>query len=142
MFRKFLEPRCEKRNMTSSSTPGGLSGELGKFLDDRWLVKTGESEVTTTAEREAELCPSMYSFHSSPEEKNKLLATLTQYGVETTVDRGAKKDRIRQWIQSSAIQEDDEEEELQDFEGLQENDGEPYEGRERRQSSSGTAASH
>lgn len=55
------------------------------------------------------LCPSMYSFHSSAEEKNKLLATLSECGIETTVDRGAKKDRIRQWIQSAAIPEDDEE---------------------------------
>lgn len=57
------------------------------------------------------LCPSMYSFHSSLEEKNKLLSTLVQYGIETTVDRSAKKDRIRQWIQSSVIEEDEEEEE-------------------------------
>lgn len=53
----------------------------------------------------------MYSFHSSPEEKNKLLYALTQHGIETTVDRVAKKKRIRDWIQESVIQEDDEEEE-------------------------------
>ena len=57
------------------------------------------------------LCPSMYSFHSSVEEKNQLLFTLTQYGIETTVDRSAKKDRIRDWIQSSVITEAPEEEE-------------------------------
>lgn len=50
----------------------------------------------------------MYSFHSSPEEKNKLLHVLTEYGVETTVDRSAKKVRIQQWIQNSVIKEDDE----------------------------------
>lgn len=61
-------------------------------------------------EREDEtLCPSMYSYHSSPEEKNRLLYTLTQYGIETTVDRTAKKDRIREWIQSSVIEEEEEE---------------------------------
>lgn len=53
----------------------------------------------------------MYSFHSSPEEKNKLLYALTQHGIETTVDRVAKKKRIRDWIQESVIQEDDEEDE-------------------------------
>lgn len=52
----------------------------------------------------------MYSFHSSPEEKNKLLYSLTQHGIETTVDRVAKKKRIRDWIQESVIQEDNEEE--------------------------------
>lgn len=50
----------------------------------------------------------MYSFHSSPEEKNKLLHSLIQYGLETTVDREAKKDRIRAWIQNSVIEEEDE----------------------------------
>lgn len=64
------------------------------------------------------LCPSMYSFHSSVEEKNQLLFTLTQYGIETTVDRRAKKDRIRDWIQASVITEvpEDEEEEEDDIE--------------------------
>lgn len=58
-----------------------------------------------------ELCASMYSFHSSPEEKNKLLFALAQHGIETTVDRAAKKKRIRDWIQESVIQEDEEESE-------------------------------
>lgn len=51
----------------------------------------------------------MYSFHSSVEEKNHLLSTLVEYGIETTVDRSNKKDRIRQWIQNSSIVEEDEE---------------------------------
>lgn len=50
----------------------------------------------------------MYSFHSSPDEKNKLLSTLAQHGIETTVDRSAKKQRIRDWIQSSVIAEEEE----------------------------------
>lgn len=62
------------------------------------------------------LCPSMYSFHSSPEEKNKLLHVLTAYGVETTVDRSAKKVRIQQWIQNSVIKEEDEDSTQQDQE--------------------------
>jgi serine/threonine-protein kinase SBK len=53
----------------------------------------------------------MYSYHSSVEEKNQLLFTLTQYGIETTVDRSAKKDRIRDWIQASVITEGPEGEE-------------------------------
>lgn len=56
----------------------------------------------------------MYSFHSSPEEKNKLLHSLTQYGIETTVDRGAKKDRIRAWIENSIIDEEEEDENEQE----------------------------
>lgn len=50
----------------------------------------------------------MYSFHSSLEEKNKLLSTLAQHGIETTVNRVEKKQRIREWIQSSVIAEEDE----------------------------------
>lgn len=50
----------------------------------------------------------MYSFHSSVEEKNKLLYALAQHGIETTVNRVEKKQRIREWIQSSVIAEEDE----------------------------------
>lgn len=101
-FKRYLEPRPERR-------PTGLA-EVHRFLDDRWLSK-GMEKTNEVAMEEEGLCPSMYSFHSSPEEKNKLLFTLTQYGIETTVDRCAKKDRIRQWIQASVIEEENEEEE-------------------------------
>lgn len=50
----------------------------------------------------------MYSFHSNLEEKTKLLSTLAQHGIEVVVDRVAKKNRIREWIQSSVITEEDE----------------------------------
>ncbi|XP_018563520.1 serine/threonine-protein kinase SBK1-like [Anoplophora glabripennis] len=109
LFKKYLEPRPEKR-------PAGLA-EVHRFLDDRWMSK-GMEQTNETLKEDEGLCPSMYSFHSSPEEKNKLLFTLTQYGLETTVDRVAKKDRIRQWIQNSVIEEDDEFEEEIDEENL------------------------
>uniref|UniRef100_A0A182JDD0 Protein kinase domain-containing protein n=1 Tax=Anopheles atroparvus TaxID=41427 RepID=A0A182JDD0_ANOAO len=99
LFKKFLDPRPDRRLKTLS--------DLQKYLDDRWLAKSAEKEM---AENEPdELCPSMYSFHSSVEEKNKLLGTLAQCGIETTVDRAAKKNRIRDWIQSSVIAEEEEE---------------------------------
>lgn len=98
MFKRFLEPR-------SGSRPKSL-GDLTKFLDDRWLAKTAEKEM---AEYETdELCPSMYSFHSSPDEKNRLLYTLADCGIETNVDRQLKKNRIKDWIESSIITEEDE----------------------------------
>lgn len=50
----------------------------------------------------------MYSFHSNVEEKNRLLHSLAQQGIETVVDRVAKKNRIKDWIQSSVITEEDE----------------------------------
>lgn len=55
-----------------------------------------------------ELCPSMYSFHSSPDEKSRLLYTLADCGIETNVDRQLKKNRIKDWIESSIITEEDE----------------------------------
>lgn len=58
----------------------------------------------------------MYSFHSSLEEKNQLLHTLTTYGIETTVDHSKKKARIREWIQASAIVEENEEDESDIYE--------------------------
>lgn len=68
----------------------------------------------------------MYSFHSSLEEKNQLLHTLTTYGIETTVDRSKKKDRIREWIQASAIVEENEADESDVYE-----DSEFYEDEDR-----------
>lgn len=47
--------------------------------------------------------PSILSVHSCEEEKNRIFRTLTQYGIETVVDRTAKKERIRDWIQSSCV---------------------------------------
>ncbi|XP_068917990.1 serine/threonine-protein kinase SBK1-like isoform X2 [Tenebrio molitor] len=116
LFKKYLEPKPEKR-------PAGLA-EVHRFLEDRWMSKGGMEKSSELPNEDEGLCPSMYSFHSSPEEKNKLLFTLTQYGLETTVDRSAKKDRIRQWIQSSVIEEEDEQalEELSDEDiGIQDN---------------------
>lgn len=115
LFKKYLEPRIEKR-------PNGLS-EVQRYLDDRWMSK-GMEKIGETQKEDEGLCPSMYSFHSSPEEKNKLLFSLTQYGLETTVDRVAKKDRIREWIQNSVIEEDDEHIEEGDEENIKIRDNE------------------
>ncbi|XP_028148478.1 serine/threonine-protein kinase SBK1-like [Diabrotica virgifera virgifera] len=99
LFKKYLEPRAEKR-------PAGLA-EVHRFLEDRWMSK-GMEKTNEALKEDDGLCPSMYSFHSSPEEKHRLLFSLTQYGLETTVDRVAKKNRIREWIQNSVIEEDEE----------------------------------
>ncbi|XP_037945839.1 serine/threonine-protein kinase meng-po isoform X2 [Teleopsis dalmanni] len=100
MFRRFLEPRADRR-------PKNFT-DLAKFLDDRWLAKSAEKEM---AEYETdELCPSMYSFHSSPDEKHRLLYHLADCGIETNVDRQTKKNRIKDWIENSVITEEDEEE--------------------------------
>ncbi|XP_076246724.1 uncharacterized protein LOC143186820 [Calliopsis andreniformis] len=104
MFKRLLDPKAEKRPISVL--------EVNKYLEDRWLAKLGaEKALNGGADERDELCPSMYSFHSSLEEKNQLLHTLTTYGIETTVDRAKKKDRIRQWIQASAIVEEYEEDE-------------------------------
>ncbi|XP_031365691.1 serine/threonine-protein kinase KIN4 [Apis dorsata] len=104
MFKRLLDPKTEKRPVSVL--------EVNKYLEDRWLAKLGaEKAMNGGADERDELCPSMYSFHSSLEEKNQLLHTLTTYGIETTVDRAKKKDRIREWIQASAIVEEYEEDE-------------------------------
>lgn len=103
LFKKYLEPKPEKR-------PHGLA-EIHRYFDDRWLSKGGLEKYNEVPSEEEGLCPSMYSFHSSAEEKDKLLHSLKQYGLETTVDRVAKKNRIKDWIESSIIEEEDEIEE-------------------------------
>ncbi|XP_015110862.1 serine/threonine-protein kinase meng-po isoform X2 [Diachasma alloeum] len=116
MFSRLLEPKLEKRPVSVL--------EVNKYVDDRWLGKLGaEKALNGGADERDELCPSMYSFHSSLEEKNQLLYTLTRYGIETTVDRAKKKDRIREWIQASAIAEENEDDDsiLEELEKLHEN---------------------
>ncbi|CAL7943381.1 unnamed protein product [Xylocopa violacea] len=121
MFKRLLDPKPEKR-------PTSVL-EVNKYLEDRWLAKLGaEKAVNGGADERDELCPSMYSFHSSVEEKNQLLHTLTTYGIETTVDRAKKKDRIREWIQASAIVEEYEEDESdlnEDARAYEDEDEEP-----------------
>lgn len=88
-------------------------------LKRRWLVsvsclQTKENQfhifcLFTFIEYEPdELNPSLYSFHSDVDEKNKLLYSFSQQGIETVVDRVAKKNRIKDWIQSSIIIEEEE----------------------------------
>lgn len=101
MFKKFVEPRVEKR--VSNFT------ELSRYSDDRWMAK-GYTDRAAGGDID-ELCPSMYSFHSDPNEKNILLKHFKDNGFETVVDRHEKKQRIREWIQNSVIEEADEEEE-------------------------------
>nr|XP_012230073.1 PREDICTED: serine/threonine-protein kinase 10 [Linepithema humile] len=109
MFKRLLDPKADKRPVSVL--------EANKYLEDRWLAKLGaEKALNGGADERDELCPSMYSFHSSLEEKNQLLHTLTTYGIETTVDRSKKKDRIRQWIQASAIVEENEGDESDTYE--------------------------
>lgn len=119
LFKRLLDPKAEKR-------PASVL-EINKYLEDRWLAKLGvEKALNGGADERDELCPSMYSFHSSLEEKNQLLHTLTTYGIETTVDHSKKKDRIREWIQASAIVEEtegDESDMYEDSEFYEDEDG-------------------
>lgn len=56
-----------------------------------------------------ELSPSLYSYQTDQEENKKFLLAFSNCGIETSVvDRAAKKERIKQWIQSSVIEEEDE----------------------------------
>lgn len=80
-------------------------------MDDRWLNRpASERGANVELDLQDGICPSMYSFHSSPEEKGKLLYSLAECGIEVNVNRTDKKDRIREWIQSGVIEEEDEQE--------------------------------
>ena len=56
---------------------------------------------------------SFQSVHSNAIEKNKVLSTLLQHGVETTVDRTQKNSRIINWIQNGRTTDPAEQLELQ-----------------------------
>ncbi|XP_001943824.1 serine/threonine-protein kinase meng-po [Acyrthosiphon pisum] len=101
MFRKFLQPNVQTR-------PSVLD-EVQNFIDERWLSKymLDKSKVSDDID---ELSPSLYSYQTDQEENKKFLLAFSNCGIETAVvDRAAKKERIKQWIQSSVIEEEDEE---------------------------------
>jgi len=102
LFRKILEVNPQKR------IGQGLCGEIEKYLEDKWLSKLPERPAE---EEDLATNFSMLSFHSSLTDKNRLLGTLTRFGVETTVDRDLKKDRIKEWIATSTVLEEEEEDE-------------------------------
>ncbi|XP_047503903.1 serine/threonine-protein kinase meng-po [Pieris napi] len=104
MFKKFIEPRVDRRAVNFT--------ELTRYYDYRWMAK-GYTDRVAGGDID-ELCPSMYSFRSDPNEKNILLKHFRDNGIEVTIDRHAKKERIREWIQNSVIEEVDEEEETCD----------------------------
>jgi serine/threonine-protein kinase SBK len=93
----LFEPNPTKRIVN-------LSDEVTKYVDDKWLSKIPE-KPTDFDDLNSNM--SMLSFHSSLTDKNRLLATLTRFGVETTVDRNLKKDRIKEWIATSTIEEEE-----------------------------------
>ena len=66
---------------------------------------------------------SFQSVHSNAVEKNRILYTLLQHGVETTVDRTQKNSRIINWINQQTADEkdsddDDDEEDDDDVEDI------------------------
>ncbi len=116
-FRKLMDVDPAKRLALT---------EVPKFLDDRWMKKSvngggggnenandgcrflsdGVSQLTMGSFR---------SVHSNAAEKNKVLYTLLQHGVETTVDRSQKNSRIINWIRHGrpeVTKDDDQEDEL------------------------------
>merc|ERR1711890_166575 len=94
---------------------------MGKYMTDRWLRKEYRRPEARDGQSKLTL-GSFQSVHSNAIEKNKMLYTLLQHGVETTVDRSLKNNRIISWIKQGAdrgegpaIAEDDPEEEPEDI---------------------------
>jgi len=109
LFRKLLDPNPSKRLELV---------EMTKYMEDRWLRKGMEKAGAKDGQSQLTL-GSFQSVHSNLCEKNCLLYTLLQHGVETTVDRSSKNNRIRNWINQGAqrtdsVKEEENVEELND----------------------------
>ena len=132
LFKKLLDPDPERRLRLA---------ELPKMTGDdmKWLRRHGGSKslvsltgfpesisgLTGNGNRDTSgsqfLCDgisqltmgSFQSVHSNAVEKNKVLNTLLQHGVETTVDRSQKNSRIMYWIQNGSTTDPAEQLELQ-----------------------------
>lgn len=91
MFKRMLEPKPEKRCSVR---------ELYKYADDKWLVRTPRRDAAGDVDGQS-VCYSTFSMHSCPKEKDRVLRTLKAHGIETTVDRIAKRQRIHEWLERS-----------------------------------------
>lgn len=90
MFKRLLEPKPEKR---------ASAREVYKYMDDKWLVRLPRRDVGDVDGQS--VCYSTFSMHSCPKEKDRVLRTLKAHGIETTVDRIAKRQRIHEWLERS-----------------------------------------
>merc|ERR1719391_368701 len=101
LFRKLLDPDPERRMVLD---------EINKYLEDRWIRKGVKPLVEVRGgpgDHHSQLTlGSFQSVHSNAVEKNRMLYTLLQHGVETTVDRRQKTHRIINWIKQGAERED------------------------------------
>ncbi|XP_071527878.1 serine/threonine-protein kinase SBK1-like isoform X2 [Panulirus ornatus] len=90
MFKRLLEPKPEKRASVR---------EVFKYMDDKWLLKLPRRDAGDVDGQS--VCYSTFSMHSCPREKDRMLRTLKAHGIETTVDRIAKRQRIHEWLERS-----------------------------------------
>lgn len=90
MFKRLLEPKPEKR---------ASAREVYKYMDDKWLLKLPRRDIGDVDGQS--VCYSTFSAHSCPKEKDRVLRTLKAHGIETTVDRIAKRQRIHEWLERS-----------------------------------------
>lgn len=89
-MKRTLEPKPEKRASVN---------EVLKYINDKWLVKLIKRDDGDVDNQSC--CYSTYSMHSSKLEKDKILKALKDHGIETTVDRAAKRKRIHDWLERS-----------------------------------------
>ncbi|CAG0900643.1 unnamed protein product [Cyprideis torosa] len=96
LLRRLLEPKSEMRAPVT---------EVDKYLKDKWLLRapvvTPTKESGPTGADEAESL--QYTLQSCTTEKKLLLKTFRSYGIETTVDREAKKQWLQEWLASAAV---------------------------------------
>ncbi|XP_069191336.1 serine/threonine-protein kinase meng-po isoform X2 [Procambarus clarkii] len=90
LFKRLLEPKPEKRASVR---------EVYKYMDDKWLLKLPRRDIGDVDGQS--VCYSTFSAHSCPREKDRVLRTLKAHGIETTVDRIAKRQRIHEWLERS-----------------------------------------
>ncbi|XP_045112812.1 serine/threonine-protein kinase SBK1-like [Portunus trituberculatus] len=99
MLKRLLEPKPEKR---------AAAKEAYKYLEDRWVVRGGGGGVGGGRRDVGDIdgqsvCYSTFSAHSCPREKDRVLGALKAHGIETTVDRVAKRQRIHEWLERSLL---------------------------------------
>ena len=137
LFKKLLDPDPERRLKLSELTKmanddvkwlrkSGSKSLVSSPADPRYLVDAATAQAGTSgnplinphflSDGISQLTMgSFQSVHSNAIEKNKVLNTLLQHGVETTVDRSQKNSRIINWIQNGRTTDPAEDLELRQY---------------------------
>lgn len=96
LLRRLLDPRPMRRATVN---------ELARCGSHKWVARSAPASTVGDPDSAdaTSVCYSTWSVHSCVREKNLVLGSLRACGLETVVDRDAKRQRLREWVAMTAV---------------------------------------